>query len=62
MKCVVFYYEDPQDAAVRYNEWAKDKQLAKDVIVHTHATRAPEEDIADLMIVVFFDEKIHPSW
>lgn len=62
MKCLIFYGSHPSEAGSDYNEWAKNKPLAKDVIIHTHTTRTPEEGCGNLMIVVFFDEKIHLSW
>ncbi len=44
-----------------YNEWAKNKILAKDVIIHSHL--ATNIDGAPyIIILVFFDERIHPDW
>lgn len=47
-----------------FNEWAKGKMLTKDVIIHTHITALQMHDVpaVGVLIVVFFDEAIHPSW
>jgi len=45
-----------------YNSWAKNKVLAKDVIIHTHAMIGASNVPSQLMIMVFFDERIHPEW
>lgn len=45
-----------------YNAWAKDKTLGKDVIVHSHIVQPMENFCGELIILVFFDEHIHPAW
>ena len=62
MKCTRFVDDNSGGAIDKYNHWAKDKPLAKDVIVHTHAVRSKESDNGLLIIVVFWDEVMHPSW
>jgi hypothetical protein len=49
-------------AVSQYNRWAADKPLAKDVIIHTHPVHDDKLSIGKLIIVVFFDEKMHPDW
>ena len=62
MKCKVFAGFSNDDVVAGYNDWAKDKMLTKDVIVHTHFTYCQEHKCVQFIIVVFFDETIHPSW
>ena len=45
-----------------YNRWAKNKILAKDVIVHTHFSPVIGNAGGYLAIIVFFDERIHTDW
>lgn len=44
-----------------FNTWAKDKSLAKDVIIHTHVF-SEKDGATKAIVIVFFDEKYHPSW
>jgi len=63
MKCVAFMGQGW--AAVRdYNNWAQGKPLTKDVVIRTHELIHPSESIIPdgILILVFFDEAIHPSW
>ena len=62
MKCLMFC--DPSLAAntvAQYNNWAQNKVLAKDVIVHSHVAN-DVHGVSALIIVVFFDERMHPDW
>ena len=63
MKCKVFR-GDSGEAAADYNEWAKDRVLTKDVIIHTHVVPCMHEEqcFYATYIIVFYDEKMHPSW
>lgn len=62
MKCIIF--EDMCDcsAATIFNDWAKDKEISRDVIIHTHYTNNVNTCEIDLHIVVFFDQQKHPTW
>jgi hypothetical protein len=62
MKCIIFYDTSAEHAGVQFNKWAAGKPLAKDMIIHTHATRVNDEDVSDFIIMVFWDEKMHPNW
>jgi len=55
---------DALEAVYQYNEWAKDKPLTKDVIIHTHVVPCMHEEqcFYATYIIVFYDEKMHPSW
>jgi len=50
------------ETVYEYNEWAKNKTLARDVIVHSHITPTTDADNPILVILVFFDERMHPDW
>ncbi len=63
MRCLTFIGGNPLEVAAMYNKWAKDKSLAKDVIIHSHIVPPSEGEFAGtLAILVFFDEQLHPSW
>jgi len=62
MKCILFVDDSDTPATYHYNKWAKDKQLAKDVIVHSHVIQPYNITAGRIIIIVFFDEKIHPDW
>lgn len=47
-----------------FNEWAKGKPTARDVIIRTHITPI-QTDVtfnAIMTIMVFYDECTHPHW
>jgi hypothetical protein len=55
MKCKVFNWVD-------FNEWAAGKPLARDVIIKTHVWRTRDRVYPEIVVVVIYDEKIHPDW
>lgn len=59
MQCKVFvgWYADIQAA---FNDWAREKRLTKDMLIHTHQYMGRnEQDEPRLMIIVFYaDDKI----
>jgi len=62
LRCVIFTSVKSAGAAVDlYNKWAEGKPLTKDVIVRTHTSVDFNGEPA-FIIVVFFDEQLHPAW
>lgn len=62
MKCLLFAGITVFGTVDAYNNWAKDKALHKDVIIHTHYLPRTTNSQESMLIVVFFDENLHPSW
>lgn len=62
MKCLSFIDTNASRAVSDYNEWAKNKVLAKDVIVHSHMIQPSDNSYGRVIILVFFDERMHPDW
>jgi hypothetical protein len=58
----MFEGETELKAIDAYNNWAKDKPLGKDVIIHSHMKHGAYNMQDKLIIVVFFDENLHASW
>jgi len=62
MKCIVFNQIGVTPAEIQYNNWAKNQTLTKDMIIHTHYAPETGTCYGSLIIVVFYDERIHPTW
>lgn len=62
MECLCFYGADINETIQLYDDWAKGKQLGRDVIIHSHIANSKDGINPDLIIVVFFDEVQHPTW
>jgi hypothetical protein len=62
LKCLMFHDSIDTSAVDDYNTWAKNKVLAKDVIVHSHQIWSEKNDTRWTTILVFFDERMHPDW
>lgn len=62
MKCLIFAGENPLRVVDTYNRWAKGKGLGKDVIIHSHVVSGVLDDPSTIVILVFFDEKLHDDW
>lgn len=62
MRCLIFAGETALKTVDAFNSWARDKALFKDVIVHSHIVQPGIDLDGALVILVFFDENLHPSW
>ena len=62
MQCIIFVGRTFQSTQNRYNEWAKGKSLARDVIIHTNIFASGDVPDGLISITVFFDEVIHKDW
>jgi hypothetical protein len=62
MRVIYFCYDTADKTLAAYNKWAEGKPLTRDVIIHTHTVLAEKAGIGTLIIMCFFDEKLHPSW
>lgn len=62
MKSKVFCDSVNTNAFADFDEWAKDKPLTKDMIIHSHQVWDTREGARWTSIIVFFDELIHPNW
>lgn len=62
MRCRVFIDEAKDTAQDQYSEWAEGTVLSKDVIIHSHVIPPSVGSFGRLVIVVFYDERIHPTW
>ncbi len=62
MKAIEFNDDHNGLATEKFNEWAKNKSLNRNVIVHTH--EAYNESIGELTttIIVIWDEVQLPNW
>jgi len=58
MRCEIFLGKTPQAVVTEFNEWAKGKRLAKDMIIQSVMSHSSPDMCPDLAILIFHaDEK-----
>ena len=62
MQCKAFIGNLPSETLADYNAWAKNKVIARDVIIHSHVVKSELTDNQTVLILVFFDERMHQDW
>lgn len=62
MKALYFAGDDASTTVNLYNRWAKGKPLTRDVIMHTLIVQPNNNYVGGLLIIVYFDETLHPQW